>query len=30
MADILSVIDENIGGLKIIKLFNTEKNVRKI
>lgn len=26
MGDILSVLDENIGGLKVIKLFNSEKN----
>ena len=29
MADILSVLDENIGGLKIIKLFDAEKNAHK-
>ena len=29
MADILSVLDENIGGLKVIKLFDTEKNVHQ-
>ncbi|MAO71451.1 MAG: antibiotic ABC transporter ATP-binding protein [Flavobacteriales bacterium] len=29
MADLLSILDENIGGLKVIKLFNTEKNARK-
>ena len=29
LADIISVIDENIGGLKIIKLFNAEKNANK-
>ena len=27
MGDILSVLDENIGGLKVIKLFNAEENV---
>jgi len=26
MGDILSVLDEHIGGLKVIKLFNAEKN----
>ena len=29
LADIISVIDENIGGLKVIKLFNAEKNANK-
>ena len=29
MGDILSVLDENIGGLKVIKLFNAEENVHK-
>ena len=29
MADILSVIDENIGGLKVIKLFNSEKSAHQ-
>lgn len=29
MADILSVLDENIGGLKIIKLFDAEKNAHQ-
>ena len=27
MANILSILDENIGGLKVVKLFNAEKNV---
>ena len=27
MADILSVIDENIGGLRVVKLFNAERKV---
>jgi len=27
MGDILSVLDENIGGLKVVKLFNAEENV---
>ena len=30
MGDILSVLDENIGGLRVIKLFNSEKNVHQI
>ena len=29
MADILSVLDENISGLKIIKLFDVEKNAHQ-
>ena len=29
MADILSVLDENISGLKVIKLFDVEKNAHK-
>ena len=29
MGDILSVLDENIGGLRVIKLFNSEKNVHQ-
>ena len=29
LADIISVIDENIEGLKVIKLFNAEKNANK-
>ena len=29
MADILSILDENIGGLKIIKLFGVEKMYQK-
>tara|TARA_B100000674_G_scaffold116093_1_gene87392 strand:- start:5687 stop:7510 length:1824 start_codon:yes stop_codon:yes gene_type:complete len=29
MADILSILDENIGGLKIIKLFGAEKNAHR-
>ena len=29
LADIISIIDENIGGLKVIKLFNAEKNANK-
>ena len=29
MADILSVLDENISGLKIIKLFDAEKNAHQ-
>ena len=29
MGDILSVLDENIGGLKVIKLFHAEENVHK-
>ena len=27
MGNILSILDENISGLKIIKLFNAEKNI---
>ena len=29
MGDILSVLDENIGGLRVVKLFNAEKNVHQ-
>ena len=29
MGDILSVLDENIGGLRVIKLFNAEKDVHQ-
>ena len=29
MGDILSILDENIGGLRVVKLFNAEKNVHK-
>ena len=29
MGDILSVLDENIGGLRVVKLFNTEKDVHQ-
>ena len=29
MGDILSVLDENIGGLRVVKLFNAEKDVHQ-
>ena len=29
MGDILSVLDENIGGLRVVKLFNTEKYIHQ-
>lgn len=29
MGDILSVLDENIGGLRVVKLFNAEKDVNQ-
>ena len=29
MGDILSVLDENIGGLRVVKLFNSEKDVHQ-
>lgn len=29
MGDILSVLDENIGGLRVVKLFNAEKDIHQ-